>query len=418
MTSRSMPRPQAAGGGHAVLEGFDVVPVEAVRLVVAAFAGPELLAESLGLVVGVVQLREGVRDLHAADEELESLGEPGVSGLVLGEGGDLDRVVVDEGGLNQLRFDQAVEQGHQQVAVGGVLRQVFAETSEFGGECRFVVDRGRVQATDVQQGLPHAQSRPGSLEVDLVAAPGAGCRAVGMHGIQDRGEHLLGEGHQLLVVGVGPVELEHRELGVVLGGDALVSEVAVDFEHTVQTADQQALEVELGARCAGRGRGRGRCGGSRTAAPSRPREPPASSAFRPRESPRPAGRRGGRRSPGSGRRSAASTRRSSGGRGSGAGNALPGRPGRATFRAAAGSLSPAGRGGRPRSSVRRCGCGSALAVGEHVVADVELREQPPAVLADVVAAQEDLDASSRRRRRCRGRRPCRGCGGRERGREP
>ncbi len=59
-------------------------------------------------------------------------------------------------------------------------------------------------------------------------------------------EHLLGQLHQVVVVGVGLVELEHRELGIVLGGDALVPEVSIDLVHPVQAAHHQALEVQLG----------------------------------------------------------------------------------------------------------------------------------------------------------------------------
>ena len=52
--------------------------------------------------------------------------------------------------------------------------------------------------------------------------------------------------HQVVVVGVGLVELEHGELGIVLGADAFVAEVAIDLVDAVHAADHQALEVELG----------------------------------------------------------------------------------------------------------------------------------------------------------------------------
>ncbi len=63
----------------------------------------------------------------------------------------------------------------------------------------------------------------------------------------DRGQELFGEVHQQLVVGVGPVELEHRELGVVPGGDALVPEVAVELEDPFEAADDESFEVQLGS---------------------------------------------------------------------------------------------------------------------------------------------------------------------------
>ena len=58
-------------------------------------------------------------------------------------------------------------------------------------------------------------------------------------------DQLLGELHQVVVVGVGLVELEHGELGVVLGADAFVAEVAVDLVDAVEAADDQALQIEL-----------------------------------------------------------------------------------------------------------------------------------------------------------------------------
>ena len=57
---------------------------------------------------------------------------------------------------------------------------------------------------------------------------------------------LLEQHHRVAVVGVGLVELEHRELGVVPRREALVAEDPPDLEHLVEAADHEALEVELG----------------------------------------------------------------------------------------------------------------------------------------------------------------------------
>ncbi len=48
------------------------------------------------------------------------------------------------------------------------------------------------------------------------------------------------------VVGVGLVPLDHRELGVVLGREALVAEVLAQLVDPLQPAHQQPLEVQLG----------------------------------------------------------------------------------------------------------------------------------------------------------------------------
>jgi hypothetical protein len=60
------------------------------------------------------------------------------------------------------------------------------------------------------------------------------------------GHQLLGERHHVAVVGVGLVELEHGELGVVAWRQPLVAEHAGDLEHLLETADGEPLQVQLG----------------------------------------------------------------------------------------------------------------------------------------------------------------------------
>ena len=50
----------------------------------------------------------------------------------------------------------------------------------------------------------------------------------------------------VVVVRVRLVPLEHRELGVVLGREALVAEVLADLVDALEAADDQPLEVQLG----------------------------------------------------------------------------------------------------------------------------------------------------------------------------
>ncbi len=92
-------------------------------------------------------------------------------------------------------------------------------------------------------GLAHGELLP-FAQIDLGAVEGGEGGAV--HFVGDEGDEFLGEVHQVVVVAVGLVELEHGELGVVLGGDAFVAEVAVDLVDAVEAADDEALEEELG----------------------------------------------------------------------------------------------------------------------------------------------------------------------------
>jgi len=71
ITSRSMPIPSPAAG---VFQGLEVIGIVRHRLVVAGVFFRRLAPEALGLVVGIVQLRETVGDLLAGDEELEAVG--------------------------------------------------------------------------------------------------------------------------------------------------------------------------------------------------------------------------------------------------------------------------------------------------------------------------------------------------------
>ena len=62
----------------------------------------------------------------------------------------------------------------------------------------------------------------------------------------DPGDEQLEPGRRVLVVGVGLVPLEHRELGVVLWRDALVAEVLAELVDAIDPADDEPLQVELG----------------------------------------------------------------------------------------------------------------------------------------------------------------------------
>ncbi len=82
-----------------------VIFVHLVRLFVAVSAIGELLLETLVLLHRIVQLAEGVAELKAAGEDLESLDVVRVVGLLLRERRDFGWIVVDEGRLHELWLD-------------------------------------------------------------------------------------------------------------------------------------------------------------------------------------------------------------------------------------------------------------------------------------------------------------------------
>ena len=59
-------------------------------------------------------------------------------------------------------------------------------------------------------------------------------------------DEVLGQLHQVVIVGVGLVELEHGELRIVLGRNTFVTKVAIDLIDPVQTAHHQPLQIEFG----------------------------------------------------------------------------------------------------------------------------------------------------------------------------
>mmetsp|Transcript_39818 Transcript_39818/g.93317 ORF Transcript_39818/g.93317 Transcript_39818/m.93317 type:complete len:211 (-) Transcript_39818:590-1222(-) len=60
-------------------------------------------------------------------------------------------------------------------------------------------------------------------------------------------KHFLGHIHEVVVVGIGLVELTSSELGVVREIDALVTELTSDFIHPIQSTHHKLFKVELGS---------------------------------------------------------------------------------------------------------------------------------------------------------------------------
>jgi|ERR1700724_1985712 hypothetical protein len=53
------------------------------------------------------------------------------------------------------------------------------------------------------------------------------------------------EVRDLLKISVGPVGLEHRELGIVFSRNAFIPEIAIELENFVEPAHEQALEIKF-----------------------------------------------------------------------------------------------------------------------------------------------------------------------------
>ena len=93
--------------------------------------------------------------------------------------------------------------------------------------------------------IDHRDAGPRLREVDRLPADLHG--GVAVERSPRRGDdERLGELHHVVVVGERLVRLERRELGVVRGVDPFVAPDATDLEDSLEAADDQPLEVQLG----------------------------------------------------------------------------------------------------------------------------------------------------------------------------
>ena len=237
------------------------------------------------------------------------------------------------------------------------------------------------------------------------------------HPLGDLGDQQLEVVRGLLVVGVGLVPLEHRELGVVLVRDALVAEVLAELVDAVDAADDEALEVELGRDPQVEVAVEGVVVGGEG-----PRQGAAVERLQDRRLDldeavlvEPAADLGDRAGAERGRRGGSPRWRSGRARGGGSGSRCP--RGRGTCRAAAAGSWPAGASGRsPARARRRAGSPSPSprrrrcrrGRGRRAARRPRRRARPRGRAA----------GSGRCRRGRRGSRPCRGRGGRRSARRP
>ena len=235
---------KAARGGQTILQSVDVVVIDlrlAVRL--DGLALGDLTLEAALLVDGVVQLAEGVAVLGAVDEILEALGEGRVARLALGQRTDLDGIVVDEGGLDELILNEGVEELGQNSALGGHLRQLHMVLLCGSDGILVGLPVVEIHAGILLDRLDHGQALP-VAHVDLLTLIGDDHAAADL--LSQTLVQLFHQIHHAVEIGKGLIQLDAGELGVVLGVHALVAEDAADLIHAVHAADDQALQRKLG----------------------------------------------------------------------------------------------------------------------------------------------------------------------------
>ncbi len=161
-----------------------------------------------------------------------------------GERRDFLRIVVHEDRVPQVAFGGLlVELEHQLPSPPARLELDLGVTSPLL-ECLAGRAHAHVVPGRLAHELGHRRPPPRWREVQRASLVDDGGRAE--HVEREARDELLDERHDVAVVGVGLVELERGELGIVARRQALVAEQPADLEHLLEAADHEPLQVELG----------------------------------------------------------------------------------------------------------------------------------------------------------------------------
>ncbi len=64
---------------------------------------------------------------------------------------------------------------------------------------------------------------------------------VAQYFLQQRAQHFFGEIHQVAIIRIGLVKLQHGEFRIVARRQPFVAEIAVDFKHALEATHHQTL---------------------------------------------------------------------------------------------------------------------------------------------------------------------------------
>ena len=143
-------------------------------------------------------------------------------------------------------LDLLVEAGVERVAprlLCGVRQFDANRVRRSHGLC-VIGDRTEIDADKLLDGLHHRQPRPAGRQIDLFAHPLQLIAAEIF--LREGGVNALGDVHHVMEIGIRLIQLDGRELGVVLRVHALVAENTAYLIHAIHPADDQPLERQLG----------------------------------------------------------------------------------------------------------------------------------------------------------------------------
>ena len=241
---------QASGRRKSDLQRVDKIHIHRVRLVVYARIPFSLLfCKALILVDRIVQLGESVRDFPAVDIRLKTAGDAGILRISLGQRRNLHRMTDHEYRTIQIsRHILTVTLEH--------LRNDFATISKCSGFLfihavvnsrlnRILVGLNfiKVNARDLLHSVCHVQPLPGRRHIEFLALICQNRSAVHCHLslVHDLLRHI----HRGFHITVGHIAFHRCEFRIVIPVHAFVAEHMTHLVNTVQSADDQPLQIKL-----------------------------------------------------------------------------------------------------------------------------------------------------------------------------
>mmetsp|Transcript_12080 Transcript_12080/g.36647 ORF Transcript_12080/g.36647 Transcript_12080/m.36647 type:complete len:577 (+) Transcript_12080:163-1893(+) len=229
--------------------------VDQLSFVVTSCLLGRLLAEALTLHVGIVQLSVGITQFTTVHEEFETFRESGCTAVPLGQWAHELRVIGDEGGVDALGLDYLADEAVQQT-IGGVGQlhldlELLALLEQEEARLLALQVLRDLETGALLEATHQTDAVPGRGEVDLDRRTVRALRVIldlvaPRHLLDQVAEHALSHVHEVVVVGVGHVELAGGELGVVRWVDTFVAELPTDLVDALQSTHHELLQVQLG----------------------------------------------------------------------------------------------------------------------------------------------------------------------------
>ena len=211
-------------------------------LVITLVSQFHLLHKTLFLVNRVVQLRVSISQLFTVHHQLKAFCKTSLRTVHLGQRRHLHRIVGDESGLDERTFAEFAKEFVNQLTLTHRLVHFHAllqaESTNLLLRLAFAVEAGLFL-----DGIQDRQTTIRSLEAHHIVTNLHVCRAVHSH--TNLLQQLLRERHHPVIVLISHIQFHAGELRVVASVHSFIAEVTANLIHTLETAHDKTLQVEL-----------------------------------------------------------------------------------------------------------------------------------------------------------------------------